>query len=493
MSRLDAAGATAADTPGSPAAPGTPGTPGTTKATPKATPNHDGAHLRRVLGVPSLVLFGLVYMVPLTVFTTYGIVTQLTGGRVPLAYVITLVAMAFTARSYARMAVAYPFAGSAYVYAQRSFGPGIGFLAGWSLMLDYLFLPMINYLVIGIYLNAAFPDVPQWVFIVATIALVTVLNVIGIVSVARANFVIIAVQTLFIVAFVALSATVLGGTGEVDLAAPFTGDGSVDGVGVLFAGAAVLCLSFLGFDSVSTLAEEAKEPTRSVPRAIMITTVAAGVIFVLLSYLSQLVYPSNAFASVDSAALDVMAAAGGQFLVVFFTAAYIAGAAGSALTSQASVARILFAMGRDGVLPRAVFGRLSARFGTPVLSILIVSAVSLLAVVIDLGLLVEMISFGALIAFSVVNLSVIKHFFVDRRERSGRAVVGNLVLPLIGFGLTLWLWTSLSPRTFVVGLAWLALGVVILAVVTRGFRRPTPMLDLREEAPLDEVAALGRK
>ncbi len=434
---------------------------------------------RRVLGVPSLTLFGLVYMVPLTIFTTYGIVTQMTGGRVPVAYVITLVAMVFTARSYARMSAAFPYAGSAYVYAQRTFGPGIGFLSGWSLMLDYLFLPMINYLVIGIYLEAAFPGVPAWVFIVATIVLVTVLNVIGIVSVARTNLLIIAVQAIFIVTFVALAIASIGGT-QVDPIAPLAGDGSVEGVGVLFAGAATLCLSFLGFDSISTLAEEAKDPTRSVPRAIMITTIAAGVIFISLSYLAQLVYPSNAFADVDSAALDVMTAAGGQFLGVFFTAAYVGGAAGSALTSQASVSRIIYAMGRDGVLPRRTFGTLSQRFGTPVVATLCVSVVSLLAIVIDLGLLAQMISFGALIAFSVVNLAVLKHFFVDRAERSGADVVRNLVLPLIGFGLTVWLWTSLAPSTFLVGLAWLALGVVLLALVTRGFRRPTPMLDLRE-------------
>lgn len=435
---------------------------------------------RRVLGVPSLVLFGLVYMVPLTVFTTYGIVTQITGGRVPVAYIITLAAMVFTARSYARMAVAFPFAGSAYIYAQRSFGPGIGFLSGWSLMLDYLFLPMINYLVIGIYLNAAFPAVPPWVFIVASVLLVTVLNIVGIVSVARANFVIIAVQAVFIVTFVVLGSAALGGP-TVDPVAPFVGDGSADGVGVLFAGAAVLCLSFLGFDSVSTLAEEAKEPTRSVPRAIMITTIAAGVIFIGLSYLAQLVYPSNVFADVDSAALDVMGAAGGQFLGVFFTAAYVAGAAGSALTSQASVSRIIYAMGRDGVLPERFFGRLSARFGTPVLATVCVSLISLLAIVIDLGFIIEMVSFGALIAFSVVNLTVIKHYFVDEQKRRGAAaVLSNLVLPAIGFALTVWLWTSLSPRTFLIGLSWLALGVVLLAIVTRGFRRPTPMLDLRE-------------
>ncbi|MFD4422506.1 APC family permease [Agromyces sp. NPDC058484] len=440
---------------------------------------HDGS-FRRVLGVPALTLFGLVYMVPLTVFTTYGIVTEVTGGRVPVAYVITLVAMVFTARSYARMSVAYPYAGSAYVYAQRSFGPAIGFLSGWSLMLDYLFLPMINYLVIGIYLEAAFPAIPAWVFIVATIIVVTVLNIIGIVSVARANFVIIAVQAIFIVTFVVLAIASFGGR-EVDAVAPLVGDGSVEGVGVLFTGAAILCLSFLGFDSVSTLAEEAREPKRDVPRAIMITTLGAGVIFIGLSYVSQLAYPSNAFADVDSAALDVMVAAGGDFLAVFFTAAYVAGAAGSALTSQASVSRIIYAMGRDGVLPRNVFGRLSERFGTPVVATVCVSVVSLLAIVIDLGLLAQMISFGALIAFSVVNLAVIKHYFIDRKERSGADVLRSLVLPLIGFALTVWLWTSLAPTTFLVGLAWLALGVILLAIVTRGFRRPTPMLDLKEQ------------
>ncbi|MCD2442520.1 amino acid permease [Agromyces sp. SYSU K20354] len=444
-----------------------------------ATAQVTRGRFKRVLGVPSLVLFGLVYMVPLTVFTTYGIVTELTGGRVPMAYAITLVAMVFTARSYARMSVAYPYAGSAYVYTQRSFGGGVGFLAGWALLLDYLFLPMINYLLIGIYLEAAFPAVPAWVFILASIAVVTVLNVVGIVSVTRTNFVIIAVQAVFIALFLVLGLVSLSGQ-TMDPLAPFTGDGSVEGFGVLFAGAAVLCLSFLGFDSVSTLAEEAKEPTRTVPRAVMITTVTAGLAFTGLSYLAQLVFPSNAFTSVDAAALDVVQAAGGQLLAVLFTAGYIAGSLGSALTSQASVSRILFAMGRDGVLPRRVFGRLSERFGTPVIAISIVSAISLLAIVFNLTLLAEMISFGALIAFSAVNLSVVKHYFLDRKERTGGAMLNNLVLPLIGFALTVWLWTSLSPRTFLVGLSWLAVGVVILAIVTRGFRRPTPMLDLKE-------------
>lgn len=440
----------------------------------------DQGSLKRALGLPSLVLFGLVYMVPLTVFTTYGIVTETSGGRLPLAYIVTLIAMVFTALSYARMAAAIPVAGSAYTYTQRTFGAPVGFLAGWSLMLDYLFLPMLNYLVIGLYLNAAVPALPEWVIVIVTIAIVTVLNIVGIVSVARANFLIIAIQAVFIVVFLVLAVGKIAGYGTVDLLAPFTGDGSAGGMSPVLAGAAILCLSFLGFDAVSTLSEEAKDARRTVPQAILIATIVSGIIFILLSYVSQLVFPSNEFEDVDSGSLDVMVAAGGTFVNALFTAAYVAGATGSALTSQASVARILFAMGRDGILPRRVFGHVSVKYSTPVYAILVVSVISLLAIVIDLATLASLVSFGALVAFSVVNLSVIKHYFIDLKDRSN--IVLNLIAPAIGFLLTVWLWTSLSGMTLVLGLIWLAIGFVWLLVVTRGFRRPTPVLDLEETA-----------
>jgi putrescine importer len=450
---------------------------------PAATPPPTGpgeGHLRRVLGVPSLVMFGLVYIVPLTVFTTYGIVTQTSGGRLSVAYLVTLAAMVFTARSYARMAAAYPVAGSTYAYTQRTFGPPIGFLAGWSLLLDYLFLPMLNYLVIGIYLNAAIPAIPAWLIILVTILIVTVLNIVGIVSVARANVLIIALQAVFIVVFIVLACVTLSRSGTVDLMAPLKGDGTAPGLSPVLAGAAILCLSFLGFDAVSTLSEEANEPTRSVPRAIMIATITAGVMFVVLSYVSQLVFPSNAFTDIDSGALDVMKTAGGQFLDTFFTAAYVAGALGSAITSQASVARILYAMGRDGILPRRVFGHIPVRFTTPTYAILVVSVISLAAIWIDLAQLASIVSFGALVAFSAVNLTVIKHYFIDAGDRGGAGFANNVVLPLIGFGLTVWLWTSLSGFALVVGLIWLALGFVWLLMVTRGFQRPTPVLAMED-------------
>jgi putrescine importer len=434
-------------------------------------------HLKRVLGVPSLVLFGMVYMVPLTVFTTYGIVTQLTGGRLSVAYLVTLAAMVFTARSYARMSAAYPVAGSAYAYTQKSFGAPVGFLAGWSLLLDYLFLPMLNYLVIGIYMSAAIPAVPPWVWIVIAVVVVTILNIVGIVSVARANFLLLALQLIFIVVLVVMAFVTITRTGNVDLIAPFKGDGTVGGASPIFAGAAILCLSFLGFDAVSTLSEEAKDPTRTVPKAIMIATVVCGLIFFGLSYISQLVFPSNQFADVDAGSTDVMLAAGGQFLNVFFTAAYVAGCIGSALTSQASVARILFAMGRDGILPRKVFGHVSLRYATPTFAILVVSVISLAALWIELGFLASIVSFGALVAFSAVNLTVIKHYFIDKGEKN---VLNNVILPVIGFALTVWLWFNLSWLTLEVGLIWLAIGLAWLLFMTRGFQRPTPVLELEE-------------
>ncbi|MGN6405503.1 APC family permease [Sinomonas sp.] len=434
--------------------------------------------LKRVLGVPSLVLLGLVYMVPLTIFSTYGIVVELTNGRLTDAYAVTLVVMLFTARSYGRMARVFPAAGSAYTYGARSFGAGLGFLTGWSLMLDYLLLPMINYLLIGIYLNAAFPAIPAWVFIVASIAVVTLLNILGITTVARANIAVVGLQGIFIVLFVAFAATSLSGGPSVDFLAPFAGVGKDLGISPIFAGSAILCLSYLGFDAVSTFAEEAKDPRRTIPRAIMLTTLVAGLLFLGLAYVSQLVLPVATFENVDSAALEVVGRVGGDLFVALFIAGYIAGSLGSALTSQASVSRIIFSMGRDGVLPTRVFGRLHARLGTPVIPILLTSAVSLLALVLDLATVSSLISFGALVAFSVVNLSVIKHFFIDRKERGAAATLNSLILPGVGFALTLWLWTSLTGQALILGVSWAAVGLAYLAVLTRGFRRPTPQLDL---------------
>lgn len=440
--------------------------------------------LRRVMGVPSLVIFGLAYMVPLTVFTTYGLVAVTTGGHVPTAYLVTLVAMLFTAFSYAALVKAFPRAGSAYTYARRAFGGHVGFLTGWSLMIDYLLLPLINYVLMGIYLNAQLPGIPPWVFALAGVLLITGLNIVGITVVRNANLVLVGLQLVFAAVFVVCAVLHVLRNPGVSLLQPLYDAGlTLPG---LLAGAAMLALSFLGFDAISTLSEEARDAARTVPRAIVLTTIIGGLIFTVIAYVSTLVIPEVAdIENPDAAANQIMELSAGRWLEVFFLVAYIAGCIAAALASQASVSRILFAMGRDGVLPR-FFARVSRRYQTPIGAAVFVGVVSLAALFADLNTVASLISFGALAAFSLVNLSVIKHFLFDERRRGGAAILRYGVLPGLGFALTAWLWFSLSALALTVGLVWIGVGLVWLAVLTRGFRRRPPEVEFDDEAPAPE-------
>lgn len=438
-------------------------------------------HLSRVLSLPALVFFGLAYMVPLTVFTTYGVVAQETNSHVAAAYIVTLIAMSFTAYSYGHMVRAYPIAGSAYTYARGAFGGHIGFMVGWALMLDYIFLPMINYLVIGIYLAEYFPAIARPIWILGTIGLVTVLNIIGIKMVSRLNMIIVAAQLVFITVFVVIALRFAGADSASNIFAPFYSEDMQ--FNTIMAGAAILCLSFLGFDAVSTLSEETDNPKQKIPRAILLCTAAAGVLFAMISWAAHMITPDwRVFSDVDAAATDVMRAAGGHFMITFFLATYITGAFASAMASQASVSRILYVMGRDKVLPKSFFGYLSPRFATPVYAILLVSAFSLTALFLSVSIAATMISFGALVAFTFVNLSVIKHYAIDTHCHGAGDVVRFVACPAIGFLLTLWLWTSLSHVTFVVGLSWVGVGFAYLVYLTHVFHKPVPKLHLIEDA-----------
>ncbi len=434
---------------------------------------------RQPLGLVGLVLFGLAYMVPLAVFTTYGLVTQMTKGHLATAYLLTLAAMLLTAYSYGRMVQAHPYSGSVYTYTRKAFGSYFGFIAGWTLLLDYIFLPLLSYLLIGIYMSDYFPGVPTAVWVLGSIALVTVLNLIGIESITRVNWILIVAQLVFIVVFVALSIQTLSGqAAPISLLGPFHHEGF--SVPLVMSGAAVLCLSFLGFDAVSTMAEETPDPRRTIPLAIMVVSVFGGLLFLIVSYFAQMVFPEwNSFADPDSASVDVMRRVGGELLVSAFTATYVAGCFASAMVSQASVSRVLFAMGRDGALPR-VFGKLVSKKRVPANAIIVVSLFSLIALFITLDTVANMISFGALFAFSAVNLAVIKHYMIDQKFRGLRNGLLYAVIPALGFLSTLWLWTSLSSMSFAIGLCWMGAGLICLVGMTRGFRMKMPELQLAE-------------
>jgi amino acid transporter len=249
---------------------------------------------------------------------------------------------------------------------------------------------------------------------------------------------------------------------------------------LIMSGAAIACYSFLGFDAVSTLTEETRDPRRTIPRAIMLITLIGGLIFVGVSYFVQIAHPSLQFASVDSAAYEIARNIGGDLFVSIFLIGLIVGQFASGLSAQASGSRLLFAMGRDGVLPKSFFGTLHARFGTPVNSILLCAVVALLALKLDVTTSTSFINFGAFLAFSLVNLSVIFHYWIGGEKKGLRELVLFLVFPLIGLVADLWLMVSLDHLAVYLGLSWLAIGVVYLAVLTGGFRRQPPEMDFQE-------------
>ncbi len=273
--------------------------------------------LLRTLGLRSLVLFGLAYMTPMIVLGIFGVVAAETAGASASAYLIALVAMLFTASSYGRMAAAYPVSGSAYTYVRRSIDSRVGFLTGWAVLLDYLFLPMVIWLIGAAYLEAQFPAVPGWLWIIAFILVTTVLNVVGIKVADKANYVLMAFQLLVLVLFVALSVGHVmsaNGVGALVSSSPFTGIGAT--VGGVTAGAAIAAYCFLGFDAVTTFTEEAVDPRKNMPRAILLIAVIGGAIFLAVSYTTQLVHPGGEFDDASSAALGIAKLIGGSLFGV---------------------------------------------------------------------------------------------------------------------------------------------------------------------------------
>ena len=440
------------------------------------------ARLQRTLSLGSVVLFGIAYMTPIIVLGTFGILAQSTAGMVPAAYLAALVAMFFTAMSYGRMASAFPVAGSAYSYVRKAISPKLGFIAGWAVLLDYLFLPMAIWLIGAAYLHSAFPAVPQWVWVLAFIGVTSVINIIGLKLANGINALLMLVQFLVLVAFVALCIHYIGGDASKPLwtITPFF-NGQMQ-MPLIMSGAAIACYSFLGFDAVSTLTEETRDPRRTIPRAIMLITLIGGLIFVGVSYFVQIAHPSFEFTDVDSAAYEIARNIGGDLFVSIFLIGLIVGQFASGLSAQASGSRLLFAMGRDGVLPKSFFGTLHARFGTPVNSILLCAVVALLALKLDVTTSTSFINFGAFLAFSLVNLSVIFHYWIGAQQRGLRELVLFLVFPIIGLVADLWLMVSLDHLAIYLGLSWLAIGLVYLGFLTRGFSQQPPEMDFQEAA-----------
>lgn len=443
--------------------------------------------LKRVLPLSSLVFYGLAYLCPLTIFSTYGVVSSLTHGMLSLTYAVATVAMVLTALSYSQMVKAYPVAGSVYSYVQRSINPHLGFLAGWAILMDYLLLPMINYLLASIFLAPVFPGVPGWVWFIGYIIVVTVVNYFGIQVTAWVNNGLIILQAIFLLAFVLFVikwlATGNGAATFFDMNA-FVNNQELTsmGFGTILTGASILALSFLGFDAVTTISEEAINPEKNIGRAIILTCLGAGVTFIIVSYLCQLAWPNgwNEFESVDSGAYEMIVKIAGSVMGYLFTAAYCIGCLASAMASQSSAARILFSMGRDGSLPKKFFAYVHPKHKTPTFNIFLIGAISLVGLKLSLTAACSLINFGALAGFALVNCSVIAHYFIKKKQRSTWGIIKYLILPLGGAIVCLSIWVSLDIHSKILGFCWLSVGLIYLAATTSFFRKLPPDLKMEE-------------
>lgn len=411
-----------------------------------------------------VVILGVAYMTPMVVFDTFGIVSGITDGRVPLAYIFALVAMLLTAFSYARFSRQTEKPGSAYTYTAESCGAKAGFFVGWCSLLDYILLPLVNALLAGIYLEAVIPSVPYWMWVTLFAGLVTLINCFRINFLANLSLVFVIAPLLLMVLFIYL---VIRGVGEgqgyehvLTLAPLFNGDSSIL---PLIAGASILCFSFLGFDAVTTMSHETQDPKRTIPRAVMLTTLSGGIIFLTASWFIQLYFPSNVrFNNPDEALPEIVLYVGGALFQSVFLCAQIMNTFASGLATHASASRLIHIMGKDGIFHRETFGQVHSKLGTPLYAVLLVGLISLTAIALDLATVVSMISFGALIAFTAVNFSVFVKFYVREQQRHGmKNIFLNLILPFISVGVIMCLWFNLERSALLFGCGWLSVGIVI--------------------------------
>ncbi|MEO7366428.1 MAG: APC family permease [Gemmatimonadaceae bacterium] len=426
-----------------------------------------GSELRRSLSLADLLVYGLVFIVPIAPFAIFGIVFNSSKGMVALTYVVGLIAMVFTALSYREMSRAFPIAGSVYAYAGRGISPTAGFLAGWAILLDYLLIPTLCYVVGAAALRSVVPQIPQAAWVIGFVVFNTAINLLGIETTARASRIFLVGELIVLALFVVFGAIAVsrGVNGAHWTIAPFFTP-KVFHIELIFSALSVAVLSFLGFDAISTLAEEAKGGARVVGRATMITLCIAAGLFILQTYIAALLVPGQTEFTGDTATNDafytIAGMAGGASLkITVAVAVALAAAIANALVAQAATSRLLFAMARDGQLPRFLAHIHPVR-QVPQRALLFVSAVSLilgLFFVGQVGLISSLVNFGALFSFLLLHVSVVVYFLF--RQRTG-AIGLHLVSPAIGFIVIAFVLMNADVHAKIGGLVWLAVGVVIV-------------------------------
>jgi amino acid transporter len=446
-------------------------TPATTASAPR---------LRRALSLWDLILYGIIVIQPTAPMSIFGVLSERGRGHVVTAILIAMVAMLFTAISYGRMARVYPSAGSAFTYVGQEINPALGYVTGWSMVMDYMLNPIICTIWCSQQANVFAPGVPYAFWAVFFAGLFTWLNILGIKASARINAAMATGMGVVIAIFFVVAARYIFGHPHADpgfFSRPFYDPQTFHWNG-LFGCTSIAVLTYIGFDGISTLSEEAENPRRNILLATVFTCVAIGVLSAVEVYAAQLLWPaSQPFPKVETAFVSAAGRAwlplfgivGGTLLVANF---------GSGLGAMIGAARLLYGMGRSNALPKSFFGVIDPKRHIPRNSVLFVGAVTVIgAFLMNFDLGAEMLNFGALIAFMGVNLAAFTHYFLRGEEKK----MTHFFPPLLGFLICLALWLHLGHTAKIAGAVWMAVGIAFGAWKTRGFRGELVNFDIPAE------------
>jgi len=456
---------------------------------PEMTEQAGPIRLRRVLTLWDLIFYGMVLIQPVAPIPLFGVAQKLSDGHMVTTILIAMGAMVITAVSYGRMAAVYPSAGSAYTYVGRTINPHLGFLIGWAMLLDYMLQPLINMIWISISLQSRYLHrVPFAVIALIVAAFITALNLIGIKASARANKLLLAAMCVVIAAFFVAGVHYVfdvAGWGGLFAVAPFYTPGTFN-LGRIWSATSFAALTYIGFDGITTLSEDVENPKRNVLLATVMVCVLTGLLSGAEVYLGQRIWPDwHLFPNLETAFLDVCQRVGGGWLWQSMNAILLLAGLGSALAGGLGATRLLFGMGRDGVLPRRFFAHIKPETNTPTFIILLIGAIAYVGAISlnQIGNAYEhageLLNFGAFLAFMGVNLSAFWHFALLRKAGSPR-VMADIVLPLAGLVFCGSIWLNLNHVAKIVGGVWFVVGVGYLAFTTRFFQRAPKTIDFTE-------------
>src|SRR5215472_15538555 len=450
-------------------------------STTKTETNASVPRLRRVLTVWDLIFYGVVAVTPSAPATVFGLAEVKSKGHVVVTILAAMVAMVLTAISYGRMAALYPSAGSAYTYVGRGLHPYLGFVSGWAMLLDYVVSPLFCVIYGSLALQRAAPELPYPVCAALFAGGITYLNLRGIRSTTRANQALLVFMFVVLVSFIVLAVRYMlvhEGLASLFSIKPFY-DPRTFNVRDIAGATSFAALTYLGFDAVTTLAEDVKNPRRNVMLAAVSVCAFTGIFGGLMVYLGQLVWPDyNIYSNVETAFIEVTGRVGGVWMFQAMAILLVVANIGAGMTTQVGAARLLFGMGRDNVIPRRFFAHLHPERNTPNRNIWLIGILAYVgALVMSYETTAEILNFGAFLGFMGVNLAVVWQFWVRRAEGHSREVFADIVLPLLGFLFCTVIWLGLGAPAKIAGGIWFVVGLFVLATHTRGFQQEIVLPD----------------